>query len=351
MSKNGVALFRVEREDTRKIREILQSLIGRARRRRCAEFESRFAPERSVCEGGRAKRIEVWEMSRICPGSQCLGCLLPHTQRRVPVPGPTAATAIIPTSTLGIFAIVLNTTVTPIGLWRPWSDTHFILSRVEHIFSFIRRSDKLLVTTLDFTRWAAPITALVFFAFFGFVVEARRNYALLATLGTAFWAAAARAGIRRPTLGFLAPKSTSASTQGGGFASGSGSGFGYTKPPPKLRPSVMDISLPAYTPSGTGSFSASFASTDLKRAMFFASFASASSRYVEHHPEHGHEHEHGGQIALALPLRRAVTAGAGTRPADGLLLRAPAPVPRLCAPAAPRVARGPVSVPLRRGGE
>ncbi|KAJ7902933.1 fungal pheromone STE3G-protein-coupled receptor, partial [Mycena leptocephala] len=98
-----------------------------------------------------------------------------------------ATTAILLTTPLGIFAIWLNLTATPVGPWRSLADTHFMFSRVESIPALFWRGSPLLVTALEFTRWTAPLTALVFFAFFGFAVEARKNYASAFTaVATAF---------------------------------------------------------------------------------------------------------------------------------------------------------------------
>ncbi|KAJ7759959.1 fungal pheromone STE3G-protein-coupled receptor [Mycena metata] len=114
-----------------------------------------------------------------------------------------AVTAIILTTPLGIFAIWLNLTATPVGPWVSLSDTHFMFSRVEQIPAILWRGDRLLVIALEFTRWAAPATALVFFAFFGFAVEARKNYALfLGAIATAFWRALGRVVSRGQESGF-----------------------------------------------------------------------------------------------------------------------------------------------------
>lgn len=194
-----------------------------------------------------------------------------------------AATDILLTTPLGIFTIVLNLTASPVGPWRSWADTHFDYSRVEQFPAILWRSSRLTLISIQFTRWASPATALIFFAFFGFAVEARKNYALVfGLLVAAFWRVLARLGVQRPTSGFLAPKCTTTTMN-------SSRGLGYIKPPPSKRSptATEDISLPAYSPnSGTGSFTESFASVaDLKRAASFASQGASStttsSRFVE----------------------------------------------------------------------
>ncbi|KAK0183632.1 fungal pheromone STE3G-protein-coupled receptor [Armillaria mellea] len=87
-----------------------------------------------------------------------------------------AMTEICFTMPLAIFMIWLNTTATPIGPWRSWADTHFAFSRVERYPALIWRQSRLLIIAYEFTRWVNPVCALVFFAYFGFADEARKNY-------------------------------------------------------------------------------------------------------------------------------------------------------------------------------
>ncbi|KAJ7642964.1 fungal pheromone STE3G-protein-coupled receptor, partial [Mycena polygramma] len=87
-------------------------------------------------------------------------------------------TAILLTTPLGIFAIWLNLTATPVGPWRSLSDTHFMFSRVEEVPAFFWRGVRLVEVGIEFTRWTAPLTALVFFGFFGFAIEARKHYSI-----------------------------------------------------------------------------------------------------------------------------------------------------------------------------
>ncbi|KAJ7088300.1 pheromone A receptor-domain-containing protein, partial [Mycena epipterygia] len=102
-----------------------------------------------------------------------------------------AMTAMFFTTPLAIFVVYLNATATEIGPWRSWADTHFLYSRVEQVPSIIWRSDHLTVVSFELTRWAAPFCALIFFAYFGFAQEARRNYR------TAYEALARRVGLGR----------------------------------------------------------------------------------------------------------------------------------------------------------
>ncbi|KAJ7611050.1 pheromone A receptor-domain-containing protein [Mycena polygramma] len=171
-----------------------------------------------------------------------------------------ALTAIALTTPLGILAIVLNLTATPVSPWRSLADTHFDFSRVEEIPAFLWRGVRLVEVGVEFTRWAAPLTALVFFGFFGFAVEARKHYALaLGAVGKPFSRVLAQLGLSRKS-------------------DGKGVGIGYTKPTPTFKRQVDikrdEISLPAYSPSaGTGSFTAG----ELKRAGSFVLSAASSS--------------------------------------------------------------------------
>jgi len=99
-----------------------------------------------------------------------------------------AMTEIVFTIPLAIFSIWLNATASPIGPWRSWADTHFAYFRMEQIPSVIWRRNHLLVLEFEFSRWVTPLCAFLFFAFFGFADEAKKNYRL------AFWAIVKRVG-------------------------------------------------------------------------------------------------------------------------------------------------------------
>ena len=88
-----------------------------------------------------------------------------------------AMSDVVFTTPLSIYTIWLNATVSPLGPWVSWEDTHFDFSRVERFPAIMWRSNHTLVMVMEFTRWVAPLCAFVFFAFFGFADEARKNYA------------------------------------------------------------------------------------------------------------------------------------------------------------------------------
>ena len=77
----------------------------------------------------------------------------------------------IPMATWGIVGTVLWGDIRP---WVSWEDTHWGYSRVLQIPRAIQIP--VVIYTLETTRWAAVLCAFVFFAFFGFVHEAKSNY-------------------------------------------------------------------------------------------------------------------------------------------------------------------------------
>ena len=108
-----------------------------------------------------------------------------------------AMTDIVFTTSLATFMMWLNATATPIGPWRSWADTHFDFGRVEEFPSLFWRSDHLTVVAMEFSRWVGPLCSLIFFAFFGFADEARKNYR------NAFWWLAKQCGYHSPPTSSL----------------------------------------------------------------------------------------------------------------------------------------------------
>jgi len=60
--------------------------------------------------------------------------------------------------------------------WISWDNVHFGFSRVDQFPAIIWQSFPVLRSSLEITRWAFVICAFIFFAFFGFADEARKNY-------------------------------------------------------------------------------------------------------------------------------------------------------------------------------
>ena len=77
---------------------------------------------------------------------------------------------------LAIFQIALNVTSQPLEPWISWEETHYNFSRVRLIPAVIWKMDHWFVVGVQLSRWSPPLCAFIFFAFFGFAAEARKNY-------------------------------------------------------------------------------------------------------------------------------------------------------------------------------
>ncbi|KAJ6629054.1 hypothetical protein B0H10DRAFT_1987710, partial [Mycena sp. CBHHK59/15] len=179
-----------------------------------------------------------------------------------------AHTGLTPARYLRLTLLALISLLLTTPLWRSLADTHFAFSRVEQIPAILWRGNHQLVVALEFSRWAAPACAALFIAFFGFAEEARRQYV------TAFWALVRPFGLQPKPL----PTESKGSVSIGHYPT--------RKPQPKSADAAsIAISLPAYSPRGTGAF------MDLKRAGSLASsaYTASSSRFYEHTEEYGDE--------------------------------------------------------------
>jgi pheromone a factor receptor len=92
-----------------------------------------------------------------------------------------AMTEILCTIPLASFMIWLNSAALPVQPWVSWEYVHYDFSRVVQYPSVLWTMNYLVVVAIQLTRWLVVICAFVFFAFFGFAAEARKNY------GIAFW--------------------------------------------------------------------------------------------------------------------------------------------------------------------
>lgn len=88
----------------------------------------------------------------------------------------------IGTVPMGVYALVLNVKA-GISPWKGWADTHFHFSKVGQIPFILWSLNPDLVKALELSRWDVVACAFIFFAFFGFADEARKNYrAMVATV-------------------------------------------------------------------------------------------------------------------------------------------------------------------------
>lgn len=83
---------------------------------------------------------------------------------------------------LATWGIVSSATLVPVYPWVSWDDTHWGYSRI-----FQLPAELLLPAQLvkrEMIRWVIVLCAFLFFAFFGFADEARKNYRLFASTVT-----------------------------------------------------------------------------------------------------------------------------------------------------------------------
>lgn len=83
---------------------------------------------------------------------------------------------IFTTFPLSIFSFYVSAHVLTVHPWISWEDTHSDYSFVGQVPSFEWRADPISVVNLELIRWPVVAAAFLFFAFFGFAEEARRNY-------------------------------------------------------------------------------------------------------------------------------------------------------------------------------
>jgi pheromone a factor receptor len=83
---------------------------------------------------------------------------------------------------IAVWAIIGNTMLDQVHPWVSWNNTHAGFHRV---FQFPRiRLTPTDIASLEIARWTCVLTAFVFFGFFGFADEAKKNYRLLASTVT-----------------------------------------------------------------------------------------------------------------------------------------------------------------------
>ncbi|KAK7680870.1 hypothetical protein QCA50_016180 [Cerrena zonata] len=77
---------------------------------------------------------------------------------------------------LGIYQVCSNAVGGDVEPWRGWADAHFNFNRVGQFPAGMWRADRNVEIPLELDRWIVPCCAFIFFAYFGFAEEARRNY-------------------------------------------------------------------------------------------------------------------------------------------------------------------------------
>lgn len=87
-----------------------------------------------------------------------------------------ATVEILCTTPIAAYGIYLNATLSPIQPWKGLADAHYNYSHIGHYPSVVWRSNHYNAIAMELTRWSLVFCALVFFGFFGFADEARKNY-------------------------------------------------------------------------------------------------------------------------------------------------------------------------------
>lgn len=87
-----------------------------------------------------------------------------------------ATTELICTTPFAAYSIFLNVTTNAMTPYRGWDDLHFDYWKVDQIPALLWRLNPKNVVAFEMTRWMVVVCAFVFFMFFGFADEARRNY-------------------------------------------------------------------------------------------------------------------------------------------------------------------------------
>jgi len=85
---------------------------------------------------------------------------------------------------LASWGIIANSMWSQVHPWVSWADTHWGYARVFQFPRILIDQEPVVLYSLETTRWAAVLCAFVFFGFFGFADEAKKNYRLLASTVT-----------------------------------------------------------------------------------------------------------------------------------------------------------------------
>ncbi|KAI5996057.1 pheromone A receptor-domain-containing protein [Pisolithus marmoratus] len=94
-----------------------------------------------------------------------------------------AAIEVLGTIPIGAYIIYINVTISPIQSWISWANTHYDFSRVAQYPSVVWHVNHQMAVSLQMSRYLFVACAFIFifFSFFGFADEARRNYRLAYT--------------------------------------------------------------------------------------------------------------------------------------------------------------------------
>jgi len=92
-----------------------------------------------------------------------------------------AGVEILFTIPLGCWSIYTNTTAQPVEPYVSWEYVHSQMGVIDQVPAAEWQATPLSTANIELSRWFLILCALVFFAFFGFADEARKNYRLAYT--------------------------------------------------------------------------------------------------------------------------------------------------------------------------
>jgi len=87
-----------------------------------------------------------------------------------------ASTEVLFVFPMSLIAYIRNVTLTPMQPWHSWTYVHADWNRVSYITRFVLSLDPTTSTLMEVIRWCMPISAILFFIFFGLASEARKQY-------------------------------------------------------------------------------------------------------------------------------------------------------------------------------
>nr|UWI70536.1 pheromone receptor B2 [Pleurotus eryngii] len=167
---------------------------------------------------------------------------------------------------ISAYGVYLTATSSPIQPWRGLADAHFDWYTIDTFPAVLWRGNRTVVTSLELTRWSIVLCGLIFFAFFGFAEEARKQYRLAYQSVTGKLAfllpkppANSLTKLGYNKNGSLLPMSNTGSLPS--FVHKSPSGFPVPPSPPKYSPSSSSSSTFATSPTSSECLSDKMPST------------------------------------------------------------------------------------------
>ncbi|KAF7974532.1 hypothetical protein HWV62_13763 [Athelia sp. TMB] len=89
-----------------------------------------------------------------------------------------AAIDVLCTTPLSAYLSIYLNAVSGIPAWKGWADTHYQFNTWGQYPTFVWASNYDFALSIELSKWSPFMCAIVFFAFFGFAQEARKNYRL-----------------------------------------------------------------------------------------------------------------------------------------------------------------------------